>query len=263
MQTRVFAKIIVASACAGLLAVAPAAADPITITTSLTSAQANGSTIALDLNNDVTYTPLYASGYDSTITTANYTVTFTGLTAGEGVRQGSSGVGAVPVAGVLATMPTYLQGDFGSPQTTNIADSGAYFSTGKTGTNDGITVTFDSTIHYITLLWGSVDTTNMVTLLNNGNSVGTVTGTQIQAATLGFVSNGYQGAGGSAYVELYDPNGFNGIYFSSGVNSFEFTGIAGSEDYMQIPEPASAAILAAGLAMLAFSRPRRWRTAAS
>jgi hypothetical protein len=247
---------LVTTACLALLSARPAAADTISLLTSLYSAQSNGGTIPLILNNDTSYTPLYANGYASTITAANYTVAFTGLSAGEGVRQGSSGVGAVPVAGVLANNPTYLLGDFGSPTTTNIGASGAYFSTGATGTGDGITVSFTSTIYYFTLLWGSVDSTNMVTLQRGGVSVGSITGTQVQAATAGFAGNGYQGAGGSAYVELYDPAGFTSVYFSSGVNSFEFTGVAGSQYYMQIPEPAALAIFGAALAALGMIRRR-------
>jgi hypothetical protein len=233
-----------------------AKAAPITLYTSLVSAQANGNGTAIILNNDTTYNPLYPNGYQQTIDGSGYTVSFTGLAAGYGVRRDAGGQGAIPVAGVQGTSPTYLRGDFGSAQTTSAAQAGSYFTTGATGKGDGITVTFSSTMYYITLLWGSVDGTNLVTLLNGTTVEGTVTGTQVQAATSGFVANGYQGAGGSAYVELYEPDGFNSVFFSSGVNSFEFTGFAGSDNYFQIPEPAELAVFAAGLFSLALMRRR-------
>lgn len=199
----------------------------------------------------------------NTLTTAAYTITFGGTGSAQGVVNGSLVDGhAVPVAGVTGGAPEYLTGNFGSSLTTNIAASGNYFSTGL-GT---ITITFTSPQTSFALLWGSIDTGNSLRFNDAGNFV--VSGTAVQAAAAGFISNGFQGPGGSAWVEINTDTPFTTVTASSTVPSFEFAAIAASTSPFNpdppAPEPVSTALMGSGILLLAVYRLRlKKRTASS
>jgi hypothetical protein len=186
---------------------------------------------------------------DTTIDGTGFTIAFS-VGAGQGVVQGTEEpLHAVPVGGVTGTTPEYLTGGFGSALTTNIADSGNYLSTG-TGT---ITITFSSPETSLALLWGSIDTLNSLTLNDAANF--TVTGAEVQAAAAGFVSNGFQGPGGSAYVVIDTSTPFTTVTLTSGVISFESAGIAAdSAPFSTVPEPSSVALIATGLGIVVLFR---------
>lgn len=180
----------------------------------------------------------------SPLTGTGYSVSFSpGFSVDEGVVQGAqSGYYAVPVAGVSGGEPEYLTGGSGSALTTDISGSGNYLSTGL-GT---ITITFTEPQDSLALLWGSIDRGNSLTLNDTDNL--TVTGTEIQDAAGGFVSNGYQGPGGSAYVIIDTDTSFTTASFTSNVVSFEFAGVAASTaPFTAMPEPASMALIVIGI----------------
>ena len=208
-----------------LVAVSAGMANASTITASLFSPEAGFGPVAIDLTG---ITPPSHTDFTGT----GYSVSFGSGFSSQGVVQGAFGCCyAIPVAGITAGQPEYLTGGYGSLLTTIAADSGNYFSTG-TGS---ITIAFDQPETWLALLWGSIDTGNRLTFMNGNNSVFTVTGTAVQDAAAGFVSNGFQGPGGSAYVVINTSTPFTSVIASSDVVSFEFGGVVGSA----VPEPNS------------------------
>lgn len=180
----------------------------------------------------------------------SYTVDFA-TDADQGVVKGTTITKhATPVAGASGVSPEYLTGDYGSPLTTSIASSGEYLSTGF-GT---ITITFSAPQTSFALLWGSIDTGNKLTFNNSTHEV--VTGADVQAATPGFVGDGYQGDGGSAYVVIDPISPFTSVTATSTKGSFEFSAEAGvfepTPGGIANPEPADMLLLGSGLIAIAF-----------
>ena len=206
-----------------------------TISASLYTPSLGSSPVVVDLSGVTPKSSAEVFGF-------GYTIQFVSpFPPGQGVVQGaSSGQYAVPVAGVSGGQPEYLTGGYGSPLTTTTANSGNYLSTGL----GSIVITFTNPQYSFALLWGSIDTSNSLSFNDVGNFH--VTGSEVQAAAAGFVSNGYQGSGGSAYVVVDTSTPFTTVTAASGVVSFEFAGVAGSNlpfTSTPVPEPRSTLIL--------------------
>lgn len=188
----------------------------------------------------------------ATITGPDYKVSFS-TDADQGVVQdGISTTHAIPVAGVTGNTPEYLTGDYGSTLTTDPALSGNYFSTAL-GT---ITITFTTPRTSLALLWGSVDPTNSLSFNDASHFV--VMGSNVQAEAAGFVSNGFQGPGGSAYVVINTDTPFTTVTATSNQVSFEFASVAANTaGFITTPEPASICLFGIGAALLALVAFRR------
>jgi hypothetical protein len=239
-------KIAVSLGTALLVAASTGMANAATIEASLFSPEAGPGPVVIALSG-ISPTPSQTG-----FSVADYSISFLpGFSSGQGIVNGPSDSHyAIPVAGVDGALPEYLTGDFGSALTSAAGSSGNYFSTG-TGS---IVITFTTPQTWLALLWGSVDTGNHLSFNDIAGSV--VTGQEVQDATAGFVGNGYQGAGGSAYVIVHTDTPFTTVTAGSSVVSFEFGGVAGSDSgFTTVPEPGSAWLLfGAGIGIVALRR---------
>jgi len=250
-----------------LIAGLPALAD-VPVTASLyTPLNGGGTVTSVDLSG-ISPLPSQINIPDN----GSYSVSFSNLDASQGIVQygtsqqgpcpnNCSDIHAIPVAGVDASNSNaaeYLTGDAGSALTDDANSSGAYFSTGaNAGTID---ITFDTAQTSLALLWGSIDTSNELTFFNGTTNLGSVTGADVQAAAAGFVSNGFQGPAGSAYAVVTPGTSFTSVVASSGVVSFEFTGVqASTTPFVNTPEPSAVLLmfLMAGVLALAFGLKRK------
>ena len=120
------------------------------------------------------------------------------------------------------------------------------------------TLTFTTAVNYISFLWGSPDTYNLLTV-NSADASQTfdIAGTHAGATSLGFAStNGNQSF--SQYVQFIGT-GITSLVFTNtpDVDAFESTNFS---IVRAVPEPETYALMLAGLGALGFiSRRRRSR----
>ena len=131
----------------------------------------------------------------------------------------------------------------------NVADSTTYLTTG-TGT---VTLNLPGQEMYIGLLWGSVDTYNTLTFFENGNSVGSITGSQVLNSP-----TGDQGVNGTVYVNINSSMQFNSVQASSSSNAFEFDNVAFNATPVMVPEPSTFVVAVVGaLGMIGYGWRRK------
>jgi len=150
----------------------------------------------------------------------------------------------------------------GSSNQANGADATPYLAA-EPGAN--ITLDFGQELHYVGLLWGSIDGYNSLALYDGSTLVDTITGAEAAAAAL-TLPNGDQSVGGTAYVNINSTVQFDTIVAISGSPAFEFDNIAynvqqcDTNDCTQstnVPEPITLSLFGAGIAGLAGLRFRR------
>ena len=175
----------------------------------------------------------------------------------------SNGVGVAFSGTAAATVEGSVTGQHAAPALSGLnnqffgplysgPDATHYLSTG-TGS---VTLTFaDGPMHYLGLLWGSIDNYNSLTFFDGSTELGTITGSEVLSP-----ANGNTGAVGTAYVNINSTVAFTSVVASSTSNAFELDNVAYAPS--AVPEPSSLALCGiAGVAGLVVARVRRKRIA--
>lgn len=136
----------------------------------------------------------------------------------------------------------------GTGSTIDPTAAGAYYSA-VTG-NASATFTFDRVQHVLDLVWGSVDTYNVIKFFSGGGLVATVTGADILAA-------GFAGFGGvehhdSITVKIAGLDFDSFIMTTGSKDAFEFANLTAS-----VPLPAGGLLLISALGAVAALRRRK------
>lgn len=180
--------------------------------------------------------PVSANGLMSTVSGVT-TITFNGSTT---VPSQFSGAGRV-VNGTNT-------GVYAAPN----GDTSNFFAVGGSTTGVG-TATFSTgnAYNYFGLYWGSIDAFNSVAFSLRGANVGTFAGTAFPPST------GQQTAPNTnEFVDFFFSPGtaYDTVTFSTTTPNFELDNVA----FGQVPEPASIALLGAGLVgAVGFARRRK------
>ena len=161
----------------------------------------------------------------------------------------------VPIAG-----GTRYDGSIASVVSTPFGTDGSFYAVGPiAGSPAVLSLAAFTQIGSLSFSWGSVDTTNILEVLDNSvipTVLATITGTQIQ----GLVGTAGSYFPNGALVTLNFDDGtesqIGGLRFSSLNNSFEFDNIA----VAPIPEPSIWAMMLLGFAAMGFSLRRRDKT---
>jgi hypothetical protein len=184
-----------------------------------------------------------------------------GGAAGGGVTVAFSGTGAG-----TASLPN-ISGQYAAPFISggNGTPFGNYQADGQDATQylatgiGQVIMQLGGDAHYFGLLWGSVDTYNMLSFYNGNNLLFSFSGLDVDN-----LANGDQGAAGTFYVNINSSIAFDKVVAASSGYAFEFDNVALSRDPVQlpvngVPAPGTLALLGLGLLGAIFGRRRQAR----
>jgi hypothetical protein len=135
----------------------------------------------------------------------------------------------------------------------NGVDATTYLTAGSTNATAGakVELVFGSLQQYFGILWGSVDLYNTLEFFNGNVSVGSITGSAVDAN-----ATGSQGANGTFYVNINSTLGFDRVVATSSQFAFEFDNVAYGARQAIVPEATTIAVWS-GLSLLGWVAYRR------
>jgi len=183
-----------------------------------------------------------------------------GGTTVTGIVVSFTGDGQAVVGQTGQYAPPYLSGSngtgFGNAPIPG-QDNSVYLTSGIGSAK----LSFGSDMHYVGLLWGSVDNYNTLNLYSHGNLVGSVLESDFANNV-----NGDQGTNGTYYLNIGTTFAFDTLVASSTQYAFEMDNVAYSPDQYcptcgtngnLVPEPLTLSLFGAGVAGVVALRRRR------
>jgi len=147
-------------------------------------------------------------------------------------------------------------------------DATGFLTVSYPSASGAVSLIFTNPQNYFGLYWGSMDSYNSITFLENNELIATYSGTNVATLT-GLVANGdQQSASSNRYIEFNFDAGFYGqVILSTTSYGFEVDNIAFGDPPSPIPEPSTLLVFGASLSGLALVRRRRlfargWRRSA-
>ncbi|MBN9694114.1 MAG: VPDSG-CTERM sorting domain-containing protein [Verrucomicrobia bacterium] len=133
----------------------------------------------------------------------------------------------------------------------NGTDSTIYLTSGTTGGNGSIRLTFAEPKLYLGLLWGSVDDYNTLSFYDSNNvKLGEIGGSDVTPS-----ATGDQSASGTYYVNINSDTPFSYVVATSTQFAFEFDNVAVSAKNVSVPDGGSTlALTGLGLGLLGLIR---------
>ena len=160
------------------------------------------------------------------------------------------------LSGSAAEENTSVVGKFAQPA----GDATGFLTVSYPSASGAVDLIFTNPQNYFGLYWGSMDSYNSVTFLENNDLIATYSGTNIATLT-GLVADGdRQSASSNRYIEFYLGTDFyDEVILSTADYGFEVDNIAFGEPPSPISEPGSLMVLGSSLYGLALVRRSRLR----
>ena len=168
------------------------------------------------------------------------------------------------LSGSAAEENTSVVGKFAQPA----GDATGFLTVSYPSASGAVNLIFTNPQNYFGLYWGSMDSYNSVTFLENNDLIATYSGTNIATLT-GLVADGdRQSASSNRYIEFSFDAGFYGhVILSTTTYGFEVDNIAFDDPASPVPEPSTLYVFGASLCGLVLVRRPRlfvrgWRRSA-